>query len=154
MPKKDERSGFTLIEVVIAVVILASVIGTGSAMYHQYVTALYKSSRVISSCREIERLMPLIKERLKAGEKSGAGPLPLIKAHYKWTAESIFTGQNLMVGRNEQGGDIIGGFKLNIYNVSIDIEDGAEGDRRQVIKQEYRELTWRKSSSMPDVKLQ
>jgi len=136
------RNGFTLIEILIAMVIMAAAIGVCSRQYWSYSQSVRRAEKELIAGRALFRLPELCKRDLEKGLTSGGGTLAKKQGKYRWQAHKISEQRNLTQNRNEKGQLLRGQFVLKLYDVKIEISAASVGAQPQ--NYNYSELVWAK----------
>ena len=134
------RKGFTLIEILIAMVIMAAAIGVCSRQYWSYTQSVSRAKKELTAGRALLRLPELCKRDLEKGLTSGAGILAKKRGKYRWQAHKTLEQRNLTQNRNEKGQLLKGQFVLTLYDVEIEISAAGPGVQSQ--NYNYCELVW------------
>ena len=140
-----DNFGFTLIEVMVASVVLFSVVAAASLGIK---TAFEASSKVTSSAYMAESLQDVVqnvKLELFKGKVKGDGTLDKILS-FSFNAEQIDSGKNISSGSSVLSGEIeYGNFFLTLYSVDLLLKANMQG-RINKRKYSYKELIWIKKS--------
>jgi len=136
-----DKAGFTLVEVLIASMILFSGLAIGALAYSTSVRLLGKvtASAVISGC--VPDIVAQVKENLLEKKLSGEARYN-DRIRYSWKTEEIRSSRNIR-GRNALGGIDYGVFQVSLHTVALTVIYEADG----VEKTEgyaYQELLWYK----------
>jgi len=134
------RNGFTLIEILVAMVIMAAAIGVCSRQYWSYIQSVSRAEKELTAGRALLRLLELCKKDLEKGLTSGAGSLAKNRGKYRWQAHKTLEERNLTQNRNETGELLKGQFVLKLYDVEIEISATGAGVKPQTYN--YSELVW------------
>ena len=138
---RPNECGFTLVEVVIAAVILFSVLALGTLAYR---TAIRSVGRVTANVRIADALPAIMAEvRTEVQKRKTKGEGRYGKSiGYVWNAKEMRTSRNTLRSYDETtGAPRYGRFTLALDNVRLTIT--YEGERRLKESQyEYQELTW------------
>ena len=138
-----DNAGFTLVEVLIASLILFSVLTVGTMAYRTSVKLFGKITinAVISGA--LPDIMAQIKESLMVSKNSGEAPYNK-DIHYSWKANEIKSSKNIR-GRNVFGANDIdyGAFQISLRNVALTVAYEADGLKKEA-QYEYQELVWQK----------
>ena len=138
-----DNTGFTLVEVLIASLILFSVLTVGTMAYRTSVRLFEKItlSAIISGA--LPDIMAQVKERLMEDKNSGEAPFNKT-LRYSWQANEIKSSRNIR-GRNVFGANDIdyGAFQVSLRNVALVVVCEVDGIKKEA-QYEYQELVWRK----------
>ena len=137
----DSVKGFTLIEILVAMVILTAAIGICSRQYWSYGQALRRAQRELVAARVLVGLPEILRRELEQGKTSGAGALARQRGRYRWRAVLRQRERNHTQARGENGRLLAGNFLLTLYAVEVEIS--AVGDKRWR-SYKYDELVWTK----------
>lgn len=137
-----DEDGFTLVEVLIAAMILFSALTVGTMAYRTSVLALEKTSLHATISGALPNIMAEIKSKLMEQADKGEGRLG-IKIHYTWQVKKVQSGKNV-VGVSELGqGLAYGSFQVSLKDVAITLIYDFEGVKKEE-QYAYQELVWYK----------
>jgi len=136
---REDNKGFTLIEILVAMVILSAAIGVCSRQYWNYARAVARAEGELTVGRALLGLPELCKRKLEKGVTSGAGVLARKRGRYQWRAHKKMELRNFTQDRGENGALLMGRFLLALYDVELEITAGAGAAPR---KYSYKELVW------------
>ena len=135
------ESGFTLVEVLIAAVILFSALALGLLAYRTSISTL---DRVTANVR-IADALPSIMAKVKTGvlerKTRGEGRYGESVA-YLWNAREIKASKNIINPFDEATGrPLQGTYKITLHNILLKITYEKDG-RNKETEYEYQELSW------------
>lgn len=136
-----DNAGFTLVEVLIASLILFSALTVGTMAYRTSVKLFGKITLNAVIAGALPDIMAQVKESLMESKDNGEAPYNR-DLHYSWKAHEIKSSKNIR-GRNEFGAIDYGSFQVSLRNVILTVEYEADGLKREE-QYEYQELVWRK----------
>ncbi len=135
--------GFTLVEVLVALVILLAALTVAAASYNASLDFVSRAAAVSNISRQVGDIRQQVRSRLEAGEYEGLADFT-VGLSYGWRAvveaEAINNpgGIDEVTGAPEQGM-----FQLTLYRVELTIMS-ALGGREQRVNHQYRELIWQR----------
>ena len=136
------HAGFTLVEVLIAAMILFSALTVGTMAYRTSVLALEKTTSHAVISGALPDIMAEIKSRLMEQVDKGEGQYGA-KINYTWRTEKAQSVGNVM-GLSELGQSVAyGSFQISLQDVTLNLAYEFE----RVKKEEayaYKELVWHK----------
>ena len=137
------EKGFTLVEVIVASVILFSAIAVGSLAYRTSVASVDRISANIAMADALPDIMVFVKEELENEKDQGSGQYsPDIT--YSFEAKTAETSKNILSAYDEfTGGLEYGDYIITLKKVQLTITCEEEGRFKQA-RYEYKELLWEK----------
>ena len=136
-------SGFTLVEVLIASVILFSAIAIGSLSLRMALNQLRRVSYHTSTATAVLFVKEQVKEQIKNQKVDGKGEWGK-ELTYQWRAERFKSAANTY-GESILGGAQPGEFRLTLYKVNVVFKSKIDPAFKPRTFQ-YKELTYRKLS--------
>ncbi|MBF0225771.1 MAG: prepilin-type N-terminal cleavage/methylation domain-containing protein [Desulfobacterales bacterium] len=134
--------GFTLIEVLIASLIIFSAISIGSLIYQSSVRAVIKINSHISIAEAIPSIVDLIKEDIVSGKDKGEGRFHTYIS-YLYTSKDIKKGKNILSGFDEISNSIsYGRFNITLKEIKLKIIYNDKAFKREEYYT-YKELLWK-----------
>jgi prepilin-type N-terminal cleavage/methylation domain-containing protein len=141
MARDFNNKGFTLIEVVIASVILFSAVAAASAALKSAVHAMAKIQATAGMAESIQPVCMEIKASLEKGNTSSSASLNKTIS-YSFTAQTIKRSKNLVSGSGFMtDGPAHGNFLLTLYQVDLEMRVVNSG-RLSTHQYNYKELVW------------
>lgn len=138
-----DQKGFTLVEVIIASVILFSAIAIGSAAYRLAVNSFFRIDANVAIAEALPNVMELVRSDIMAGAENGKEKYNSHIA-YEYTSRIIKTSTNIKSGYDE----VTGGIEYGSYNVflkEVDLVINLEKDGvSKSASYKYNELVWRR----------
>ena len=137
------EKGFTLVEVIVASVVLFSAIAIGSLAYRTSVASVDRISANIAMADALPAIMVFVKEELEKEKDQGSGRYsPNIS--YSFEAKTAETSKNILSAYDEfTGGLEYGDYVITSKNVQLTITCEEEGRVKQA-QYDYKELLWEK----------
>jgi prepilin-type N-terminal cleavage/methylation domain-containing protein len=137
------EKGFTLVEVIVASVVLFSAIAIGSLAYRTSVASVDRISANITMADALPAIMVFVKEELENKKNQGEGRYsPDIS--YSFEAKTAETSKNILSAYDElTGGLEYGSYVITLKNVQLTITCEEEGRVKQA-QYNYKELLWEK----------
>ena len=136
-----DNAGFTLVEVLIAAMILFSTLTVGTMAYRTSVRLFGKVTLTAVIAGALPDIMAQVKESLMESKNSGEA-LYNKDIRYSWKANEIKSSRNIR-GRSEFGGIDYGSFQVFLQNVVLTVAYEADGVKKET-QYAYQELVWRK----------
>ena len=137
------NKGFTLVEVLIASVILFSIVTTGSLLFRTSIRASEKATIVAKNATALPPVMEMIRHELFGGASKGQGEFGQ-HITYSWHSEVSRASRDIVSSYDEQTKGLeYGYFRLSLHNVFVTMiyEERSNNYQEQY---EYQELTWAK----------
>ncbi|REL34887.1 type IV pilus modification PilV family protein [Thalassotalea euphylliae] len=134
----NRSKGFTLLEVLVAGVILFSVVATVALIYKNAMHSLQLSEKHLAISTAVPFLLDEIKDEIRnqsQGSDSLAGEGSNIKAKFYWEASVVKSGRPNRSALNENGDNVKQKFKL--WQVSLTMSYNT-----YVKKYQFQELSW------------
>jgi prepilin-type N-terminal cleavage/methylation domain-containing protein len=137
------EKGFTLVEVIVASVVLFSAVAVGSFTYRTSVASVDRISANIAMADALPAIMVFVKEELEHEKDQGNGRYsPNIT--YSFEAKTAETSKNILSAYDEFGGGLqYGDYVITLKNVQLTITSEEEGRVKQA-QYDYKELLWEK----------
>ncbi len=142
---KKNNKGFTLIEVMIASVILFSAVVAGSLALKTSFNAISKVTAGAYMAESLSEAVETVKSELEKEKTNGAGIIDK-RISFSFSARKIDSGKNIVSSGSLVSNDMVyGKFNLTLYMVDLLLKAGVSG---RVIKRgySYKELVWTKNS--------
>ena len=137
----NER-GFTLIEVLIASVILFSAVAAGTLVYRGSIRLGDKASATVRISAALPSIMEHVKEALMEQKMKGEGSFD-DGISYSWVSEAAKSSRNILSAFDETTGGIeYGRFKIVLNNVQLIVGCNYGPFSRKKMTFRYQELTW------------
>ena len=137
------EKGFTLVEVIVASVVLFSAIAIGSLAYRTSIASVDRISANIAMADALPAIMVSVREELNNRKDQGNGRYsPSIS--YSFTTKTAESARNIISSHDEfTGGLEYGRYVITLKNVQLTITSEKEGRVKQV-QYDYKELLWEK----------
>ncbi len=137
------EKGFTLVEVIVASVVLFSAVAIGSIAYRTSVASVDRISANITMADALPDIMVFVKEELEQEKDQGSGRYsPDIT--FSFEAKTADTSKNVLSAYDElTGGLEYGDYVITLKNVLLTITCEEEGRVKQA-QYDYKELLWEK----------
>lgn len=137
------EKGFTLVEVIVASVVLFSAIAIASLAYRTSVSSVDRISANVAMADALPAIMVSVKEELEDEKDQGSGRYsPDIT--YSFEAKTAETSKNILSPYDEFGGGLqYGNYVITLKNVQLTITF-EEKSRLKQAQYEYKELLWEK----------
>jgi prepilin-type N-terminal cleavage/methylation domain-containing protein len=133
--------GFTLVEVLIASLILFSVLGISTLSYRGAVLAVERTTAAVLIADALPTIMTNVKNKLFSRQTEGTGRF-LNDISYSWKSRVAKTAKNIISAHDEiTGGMRYGAFTLVLNEVRLTITY-EKGVTRKKVEYEYQELSW------------
>lgn len=137
------NKGFTLVEILIAAVILFSVVTTGSLLFRTSLRASEKATVAAKIATAMPSVMEMIRDDLFAGIGKGQGEFGRLIT-YSWHSEVEHASRDIVSSYDERTKGLeYGFFLLSLHNVFVTLTYEERGADHQE-QYEYQELTWTK----------
>ena len=138
------EKGFTLVEVIVASVVLFSAIAIGSLAYRTSVNSLDRISTNIAMADALPPIMVFVREDLELEKDQGSGRYsPYIS--YSFEAKTAETSRNILSPYDEfTGGLQYGDYVITLWNVQLTMTYEEEGRVKQA-QYDYKELIWERA---------
>ena len=137
------ESGFTLVEVLIAAVILFSALALGTLAYRTSISTLDRVTANVRIADALPSIMAKVKTEVQRRKTRGEGRYGESVA-YLWRARRIKTSKNIISPFDDAtGGPLQGVFKMTLHNILLKITYERDG-RNKETEYEYQELSWSK----------
>jgi|GEM_PF-3506834 len=136
-----DNAGFTLVEVLIASLILFSALTAGTMAYGTSVRLFRKITISAVIAGALPDIMAQVKESLMEIKNNGEASYNE-DIHYSWMAREIKTSKNIR-GKSEFGGIDYGAFQVLLQDVVLTVAYAADGVKKET-RYAYQELVWRK----------
>ena len=135
------QSGFTLIEVLAAALILFTALTVGAVSYNASLDFVRRSQSIARISNVVSNIKDQIKTKLDTGQVEGAYRLTKDIA-YTWQARLEKSSPNVLQYDNEFADGIrYGNFQLNLFQVELTITLTGQG-KEHISSYNYLELTW------------
>jgi prepilin-type N-terminal cleavage/methylation domain-containing protein len=147
------QGGFTLVEVIIAAVILFSALVLGSLAHRASIRIIEKSNAIIAVSDAVPSIVEIIKSSLFDSRDSGSGQYgnDII---YSWSAVDTKYSTNIIGEINEsRTGLDLGRFRVAMKTVTVTLTCSLYGQLRE-FSYEYQELVWTMLNQIPKSGLQ
>ena len=139
MSLKDK--GFTLVEVLIAAVIVFSAISVGMLVYRTSLKSVDRIEVNVAIADALPNIMAAVKTQIAQQKRRGQGNFGRA-IEYNWTAKAVETSRTLTGFVSESTGRLENGrFQVVLNSVELTITYEREGRRKQA-SYEYQELSW------------
>lgn len=136
-----DHRGFTLVEVLVAAVIMFSALAIGSLAYRTAIRSMERVTAHVLIADALPAVMAQIKIKVMDQIDQGAGSYNKIIS-YKWRRKEIKSGRNVLSSANElTGGVEYGHFRVVLSNIHLTITC-SRGGREKVVGYDYQELSW------------
>ncbi|MBI5591222.1 MAG: hypothetical protein HY881_12140 [Deltaproteobacteria bacterium] len=140
--------GFTLVEVIIAAVILFSALAIGSVAHRASIRIIEKSAAVIAVSDALPSIVENIKAEIFDNKDSGTGRYGK-DIVYSWSAAETKSSPDILGEFDEStGGMEFGRFRMAMKTVTAKLTCSLYGQAR-VFAYEYQELAWAPQNQMP-----
>ena len=137
------EKGFTLVEVIVASVVLFSAIAVGSLAYRTSVASLDRISANVAMADALPAIMVFVKEELEHEKDQGSGRYSQ-DITYAFEAKTAETSKNIVSAYDEFGGGLqYGDYVITLKSVQLTITCEKEGRVKQA-QYDYKELLWKK----------
>jgi len=134
--------GFTLIEVLIASVIMFTILTIGVSTYRTSLRLLDKTTKHSLTSRSLPAVMEQIKFQILSGKRQGRRSFNS-RISYSWSSTSQLQSENLLGTRDVNTGNLQPGmFVLVLHNVHLNIKYG-DKETDSGFDYNYKELTWK-----------
>lgn len=134
--------GFTLIEVLLAAVILFSVLGVGMLAYHTAIGTVDRANTRFLLADALPEVRDRIRIELFASRVHQGSGRVNDTVSYHWQAREVGSGKNLLASFDEFGKDYKPGrFTLSLQRIDLTLVCRRSG-RESRAHYEYRELVW------------
>lgn len=138
---KRTSAGLTLIEVLIASVLLFMSLGLVATAYQQYQIMQSKAGRYLDSAADFDSIVSQISFDLRSGKVDGITD----SGAYSWTAQEIKRAKEI-ANIDEEGGDFNGSIGvLVLFEVVVTYQDNSKSDEAAEAFT-YRQAVWLKSA--------
>ena len=140
MPGREH--GFTLIEVLIASVIMFTILTIGVTTYRTSLHLLDKTTKHSLISRSLPAIMEQVKQQIFSGKQQGKGVFST-DISYDWSSSAQLQSNNLLGTKDLDTGEYQSGiFVLVLHNVHLNINYGDEISGGG-FSYNYKELTWK-----------
>ena len=141
-----DSSGFTLVETLVALVILLTCLAAASQSYNTAINLSNKLNSTVYIATTVPHIRNDIKKSLLSGEIKGdvkfSGDL-----NYSWIAEKRSSSRTITGPYDESTGGLeYGQFQITLYKINLMVAANLNEKQRKV-SFEYMELVWRKTDS-------
>lgn len=145
-------SGFTIIEVIIASVILFSALVIGSIAHRASIRIIEKAEAIIAASDAVPAIVEAVKSELFQNRDRGEGRYGK-DIVYAWTSVETASSPNIRSEFSEStGGMELGRFQVILKTVTLNLTCTSYGQNR-VFPYEYQELIWFQQSRAAQTKL-
>lgn len=135
------ESGFTLVEVLIAAVILFSALALGLLAYRTSISTLDRVTANVRIADALPAIMAKVKTEVQGRKTRGEDRYDESVA-YLWRARRIKRSENIILPFDDAtGGPQKGAFKITLYNILLKITYERDGHNKET-EYEYQELSW------------
>lgn len=136
-----DHRGFTLIEVLVAAVIMFSALAIGSLAYRTAIRSMERVTAHVLIADALPAVMARIKIKVMDRIDQGGGSYNETIS-YKWRRKEIKSARNVFSSSNEfTGGMEYGHFRIVLSNIHLTITSSQAG-REKVAGYDYQELSW------------
>jgi len=136
-----DHRGFTLVEVLVAAVIMFSALAIGSLAYRTAIRSMERVTAHVLIADALPAVMARIKTKIMDQIDQGAGSYNKTIS-YKWRRKEIKSARNDLSSTNEfTGGIEYGRFRVVLSNIHLTITCSRAG-REKVAGYDYQELSW------------
>ena len=136
--------GFTLVEVMVASVILFSVVAVGALGLRTAFDSMTRISAVTHSAKSLPDVIEVVKSQLLKGTIKGSGRVDEIVS-FSFVASLIKSQKNIISKGNLFNDNIqYGTYDLSLYAVELELYFDIQGKKKKR-KYTYKELIWAKS---------
>ncbi len=141
---RSARAGFTLVEVLIASLILFSAIAVGSVAMRTAMSHLDRVSAHTRAASTLYLVKDVVKAEIQQGRLEGRGEWGEEVA-YEWKARALRNSRNVLGPKPSGDGVAVGGFELTLCRVTLTLwpKDASPPEPRSY---EYQELIHRDAS--------
>ncbi len=139
--EKFVHGGFTLVEVLVASVVLFSVLAVGTLSYRTCLQVMDRMTLHIAVSSALPGITQEVRARLLEGEESGEGTYSDI-VRYDWKSRKEVSAKSVR-GLSEVTRVDYGFFNLSLKRVSLTVTCEGRGDSKS-FDYEYDELLWKK----------
>lgn len=135
------NKGFTLIEVMIAAVIIFSALGLGMLAYRTSLTAVDKITANVHIADALPPIMAAVKTEILEHKNQGQGHYGNSIA-YVWNSKAIRSSKNILSAYDEATDGLeYGRFQVVLNNIKLTVTYEKDGSKKEALF-EYRELLW------------
>jgi Tfp pilus assembly protein PilE len=135
------NEGFTLVEVMVAAVIVFSAISIGMLAYRTSLTAVDRIDASLVVADALPAIMATVKTQIAQHKRQGKGQFGSA-IEYSWNTRAVKSSKNRLGFTDETTGRLESGrFQVILNSVELTITYERKGRRKQV-SYEYQELSW------------
>ena len=141
-------AGFTLVEVIVAAVILFSVLVIGAVAHQSSMRIIEKSAAAIAASDALPTICENIKSEMFDKKDAGEGQYGK-NIVYVWSASDVKSSQDILGEYSESTGGLeFGRFYLTMKAVTLRLTTRLYGQPR-IFTYAYKELVWFQSNQIP-----